>query len=208
MAYLHCCLVSHSACPCNNLITGSLAIIEEANAIGTAVLRSQLLPEPYRQQIEDLLQDYIELRIDIGKVDLTKLQERKKYHDMTAKLQNELWRLAVLSTDIDARPVTSGVFIKSLNDLIDSQNKRTALLQLNVPEAILIILFIAFISSGGIMGYSAGLNGNRVITPITLVSLLITLIVYMIIDLDRPKRGIIQINQNVLSELVYEENHL
>tara|TARA_R110002074_G_scaffold335651_2_gene506137 strand:+ start:351 stop:923 length:573 start_codon:yes stop_codon:yes gene_type:complete len=190
------------------LITGSLAIIEEANAIGTAVLRSQLLPEPYRQQIEDLLQDYIELRIDIGKVDLTKLQERKKYHDMTAKLQNELWRLAVLSTDIDARPVTSGVFIKSLNDLIDSQNKRTALLQLNVPEAILIILFIAFISSGGIMGYSAGLNGNRVITPITLVSLLITLIVYMIIDLDRPKRGIIQINQNVLSELVYEENHL
>ena len=58
------------------------------------------------------------------------------------------------------------------------------------------------------MGYSAGLNGNRVITPITLVSLLITLIVYMIIDLDRPKRGIIQINQNVLSELVYEENHL
>ena len=51
------------------------------------------------------------------------------------------------------------------------------------------------------MGYSAGLTNKRTFAPIVLVSLLITLIVFIIIDLDRPKRGLIQVNQSVMVEL-------
>jgi uncharacterized membrane protein (Fun14 family) len=72
---------------------------------------------------------------------------------------------------------------------------------MHVPEVVLILLFVVFISSGGILGYSAGLSGKRVFAPIVLVSLLITLIVFIIIDLDRPKRGLIQVNQEVMIEL-------
>lgn len=72
---------------------------------------------------------------------------------------------------------------------------------MHVPEVVLILLFIVFISSGGIMGYSAGLSGKRMIVPIVLVSLLITLIVFIIIDLDRPKRGLIQVDQTVMIEV-------
>tara|TARA_R110002050_G_scaffold9504_1_gene33406 strand:+ start:568309 stop:568608 length:300 start_codon:yes stop_codon:yes gene_type:complete len=97
--------------------------------------------------------------------------------------------------------------VKSLNDVIDSQGKRNALLQMHVPEVVLVLLFIVFISSGGIMGYSAGLSGKRVIAPIILVSLLITLIVFIIIDLDRPKRGLIQVNQGVMTELLDSVQH-
>ena len=70
-----------------------------------------------------------------------------------------------------------------------------------MPETVLLLLFIVFIASGGMMGYSGGLSGKRIIAPVVLVSLLVTLIVFIIIDLDRPKRGLIQVNQSPLLEL-------
>jgi len=83
----------------------------------------------------------------------------------------------------------------ALNGMIDAQGKRAALLQLHVPENVLYLLFLVFIASGGILGYSSGLSGRRVIVPTMMVSILIALIVFIIIDLDRPKRGFIQVDQ-------------
>ena len=179
----------------------SMALIDEANAIGTAVLRVQLLPEEFRADANALFRDYVGLRLEIGQIDMTRKEARKVYNQKISDLQNELWTLAIAATNADPRPVTTGVFVKALNDVIDSQGKRNALLQMHVPEVVLMLLFLVFISSGGMMGFSAGLSGKRVIAPITLVSLLITLIVFIIIDLDRPKRGLIQVNQSVMAEL-------
>ncbi len=185
----------------------SMALIDEANAIGTAVLRVQLLPEEYKKDANRLFREYVNLRVSIGKLDFTKQEERNAYNKKIADLQSELWSLAIAATNVDPRPVTTGAFVKSLNDVIDSQGRRNALLQMHVPEVVLVLLFIVFISSGGIMGYSAGLSGKRIIAPIMLVSLLITLIVFIIIDLDRPKRGLIQVNQGVMTELLDSVNH-
>ena len=101
----------------------------------------------------------------------------------------------------EPRPVTSGAFITSLNDMIDSQGRRNALLQLHVPEIVLLLLFAVFIASGGMLGYSSGLGGKRVLAPTLMVSFLIAMIVFIIIDLDRPKRGLIQVNQGSIVEL-------
>ncbi|WP_372761478.1 hypothetical protein [Pseudoalteromonas sp.] len=180
----------------------SMALIDEANSIGTAVLRIELLPAEYQQPASELFEQYLELRVAIGQLDLTKHQQRNDYNKKIANIQAELWTLAVEATNVDPRPVTTGAFVKSLNDVIDSQGKRNALLQMHVPEVVLMLLFVVFISSGGIMGYSAGLSGQRIIAPIVLVSLLITLIVFIIIDLDRPKRGVIQVNQAGMVELL------
>jgi len=55
-----------------------------------------------------------------------------------------------------------------------------ALLALHVPEVVL-LLFVVFIASGGILGYSSGLGGHRVIAPTLMVSFLTALIVFIII---------------------------
>ncbi len=179
----------------------SMALIAETNAIGTALLRAELLPEQYRSQVDELFRNYLELRVSIGKIDLTRSSERAAFNEQVVAVQNQLWTLAVAATNDDPRAVTTGTFVKSLNDLIDSQGKRNALLQLHVPEIVLLLLFLVFISSGGMLGYSAGLSGKRILAPIILVSLLITLIVFIIIDLDRPKRGLIQVNQQFMVDL-------
>jgi hypothetical protein len=176
----------------------SQALISEANTIATAMLRVQLLPESYQDQAHGLLQKYVGYRIAAGEIDLTKSEERKKYSAQMAEVQHALWALAMQVTDEDSRPVTTGAFITSLNEMFDSQGRRSALLQMHVPEAVLFLLFLVFIASGGILGYSSGLSGKRVVAPTVMVSFLIALIVFIIIDLDRPRRGLIQVDQSSL----------
>ncbi len=127
--------------------------------------------------------------------------QRNEYNQQVSALQQELWALAVQATDDDPRAVTTGAFVQSLNAMIDAQGKRNALQEMHVPETVLLLLFIVFIASGAMMGYSGGLSEKRIIAPVVLVSLLVTLIVFIIIDLDRPKRGLIQVNQSPLLEL-------
>jgi hypothetical protein len=179
----------------------SMALIEEANAIGTATLRIQLLPQNLRAPARELLREYIDLRITAGKLDITQKDEREQENTRIAALQHQLWALAVRATNDDPRAVTTGAFVNSLNSVIDMQGKRNALLRMHVPESVLLLLFVVFVTSGGMMGYSSGLTGKRMVVPIVLVSLLITLIVFLIIDLDRPRRGLIQVNQDAMWEL-------
>ena len=120
----------------------SHAVITEANAIGTAILRTQLLPDPYDSLTYALLQDYVDLRIKISTVDLTRIEERKSINEETDKLQNKIWEISVKAAEIDPRPVTTGYFITSLNDAIDSRGERNAILQRHVPEIILFLLFL------------------------------------------------------------------
>jgi hypothetical protein len=179
----------------------SMAVIDEANAIGTAALRVQLLPESEQEEAFGLLRDYVDLRISAGKLLVTQHKEREREQQQIAQQQQALWTLAVHATTQDPRAVTSGAFVSSLNAVFDTQDKRDALLHLHVPESVMLLLFIVFVSSGGMMGYSSGLSGKRIIMPVVLVSLLITLIVFLIIDLDRPRRGLIEIDQSAMLEL-------
>lgn len=179
----------------------SMALIDEANAIGTAVLRVQLLPLEFQEDADDLFREYVDLRVAVGRIDLTRLEQRSRFNQQISATQNDLWSLAIKATNQDPRPVTTGAFVNSLNGVIDSQGKRQALLRMHVPEVVLLLLFIVFVSSGGMLGYSSGLSGKRIVAPVVLVSLLITLIVFIIIDLDRPKRGLIQVNQGPMYEI-------
>ncbi len=173
----------------------SLALIAEANAIGTVILRLELLPEAHQRRGEELMRRYVDQRIAVGQIDLTRQAERRANYARISEIQNALWSLAVSAAQEDPRPVTSGAFIASLNEMIDSEGRRNALLQMHVPEVVLLLLFVVFVASGGILGYSSGLSGRRVVAPTIMVSFLIALVVFIIIDLDRPKRGIIQVDQ-------------
>ena len=179
----------------------SMALIDEANAIGTTFLRVRLLPQEFQGGAKASLRQYVDLRVEMGRISLENDEVRRKYSQQVSDVQHNLWALAVEATNTDPRAVTTGAFVQSLNAMIDSQGKRNALQERHVPETVLILLFIVFISSGGMMGYTGGLSGKRIIAPVVLVSLLLTLIVFIIIDIDRPKPGFIQVDQSSLLEL-------
>ncbi len=179
----------------------SYAVIKEANAIGTSLLRTKLLPSPYDSITYNMLQEYIDLRTEISSIDLTQEQERKEINKETNLVQDKIWDTAIKASEIDPRPVTTGYFITSLNDVIDARGERNAILQRHVPEVILFLLFTVFIIGGALMGYTSGLGMKRAYISTVMFTFLIVLVVFIIIDLDRPKRGLIKIKQNSLIEL-------
>lgn len=179
----------------------SEAMINEANAIGTAYLRTQLLPEEQGEPARELIRDYVQLRIDASKLDLTEQTARRRAYDDVQRMQEAIWSIAVAAAEQDPRPVTSGLFIQSLNDLIDVYGERNAALSKHVPEVVLFLLFAVFIIAGAVLGFSGGLEGGRPLLATVAMSVLIVLVIFIIIDLDRPRRGLIEVNQDSMLDL-------
>jgi hypothetical protein len=179
----------------------SAAVVQEANAIGTTVLRTKLLPPPYDKTLYDLLQDYIDIRIEVAQVPLSQDEKRGEIIKRGDELSKNIWDVATEAAKSDPNPVTTGLFMAALNDMIDSELERIEIQNRHIPEVILYLLFFVFVITGAIMGYSGGLGMKRAYIPTALLTLLIVLIVYIIIDLDRPKRGLITVNQDYILQL-------
>lgn len=176
--------------------------IAEANAIGTTVLRTNLLPVPLNTQADEFLTKYISLRLEVNDTDLTQTEIRKEYQKKSARLQEKIWNIGVEASKTDPNPVTAGLFISSVNDMIDAQGKRNDQLQRHVPEAIFYLLFVIFIATGLLMGYSSGLGKKNSRMPAIILGLLISLLVFIIIDLDKPRRGVIKVKQDSMESLL------
>ncbi len=175
-------------------------VLEEANAIGTTYLRAQLLPEPERREVSNLLRKYVAARLEYVRVGLEgkKLDEAKREMDAMHK---RLWSHAMAVGEQDPRSITRGLFIQSLNEVIDLYGKRLQALENHVPGIIIELLFFIAIIATGLIGYGCGVGGRRNFFVTLATSLLIAAVILVILDLDRPRRGLIKVSQQRLVEL-------
>jgi hypothetical protein len=169
-------------------------VLEEANAIGTTYLRSQALAEPYQTEVAALLREYVANRLKYyaAGIDQEKLDEVKKQTD---QLQTKLWSRAMDAVNKDPHSIPAGLFISSLNEVIDLHMKRDIARQNHVPEAVLLLLFLVAILAMLIVGFGCGMGGWRNLAVTVTMSLIITLVILVIMDLDRPARGFIPVSQ-------------
>ena len=179
----------------------SMAVVDEANAIGTAYLRAELLPNSVRGEVKKLLRQYLDLREQAGVIALDRQEERRALTTQSGRIQNALWEYASHAAKEDANPVTTGLFIQALNELIDSFGRRDAALDRHVPELVLLLLYATFLMAGVILGYTSGIVGQRASVASYIMVALIVLLVFIIIDLDRPRRGLITVSHKSLTEL-------
>lgn len=123
----------------------SEAIVDETNAIGTAYLRTQLLPPAIASEARTVLLDYVDERVRESVIPLSNRAERQALFVKATQDQSALWNLALAAAKVDRSPVTSGLFIESLNELIDSYGRRNATLNRHVPEGVMLLLYSAFL---------------------------------------------------------------
>ena len=112
-----------------------------------------------------------------------------------------LWQLAAEEARETGNPVTMG-FVTSLNDMIDALASRDAAINRHVPETVLFLLFGTFLVLGAVIGYSNGISTLRPGVPVYAMMILIVVLVFLIIDLDRPRRGLIAVDQSPLAATV------
>ena len=126
---------------------------------------------------------------------------REAILEKTLDLQEQLWKVALEAAEADPRPTTSGLFIQSLNEVIDAYGRRQAALEKHIPEVVLFLLFVIFAISGCILGYASGLGGRRPWLATMSMAALIVLVIFIVIDLDRPRRGLIHVDQSSMNSL-------
>ena len=182
------------------------AMIAETNEVQNLVLQVQLLPEQQQQQLLPMIKKYVEQRLELGQIDITRFDEREAYQAKVKVIQQSMWKTVAQidqQTQLDMSAVS-----KQLQLVFETYNKRNALLMMHVPEVVIYLLFTVFVSAFCILGYSSGLAAKRIIIPTTMVMFLITMIVFIIIDLDRPKRGLIKVNQDSMQSIATEFQQL
>ena len=176
-------------------------VLDEANAIATSLLRAQLLPAPEGPEIASLLRQYVNVRIQYGTAgnDLARLESLKT---QTAHLQKEFWTRAVTYAQQDPNEVKAGSLVHSLNEAIDLERARWMALQNHVPESVIYVNAVVGLLSIFLVGYTFGVNGRRNILSIFVLALSITLVLAVIIDLDRPRSGFIRGSQQPMIDLL------
>jgi hypothetical protein len=170
------------------------AVLNEANAIGTTALRARLLPQPHRKETLNLLREYVKIRLDAAERPPSQT-ELKIEIDRSNTIQEALWQQAKAMAAKDNGMVPTGLFIQTLNEMIDNQAKRLAALRNQVPNIVLLSLFGLAIIAIGFTGYDSGLDPRRTRPPVYLIGLLVAVVILLIVDLDRPSGGFIRVSQ-------------
>jgi hypothetical protein len=171
-------------------------VLDEANAIGTTYLRAALVPEPHRTEIQNLLRDYVDLRL--GGVEPGMVVPALARSE---ELQRRLWAQAVRVAEKKPTPIT-GLFIQSLNEVIDLHAKRVTMGMRNrIPITIWAALYFAAILAMAGVGYQEGLtSATRTLATLILV-VTFSGVLWLLADLDRPQEGLIQVSQQAMIDL-------
>jgi hypothetical protein len=170
------------------------AVLNEANAIGTTALRARLLPEPHRAETLKLLREYVKIRLDITQRPVSQAELAAAIQRSDA-LQEALWQQAKAVAAKDNAMVPTGLFIQTLNDMIDNQAKRLAAFRNRVPNIVLLALLGLAAITCGFAGYASGLEARRTRLPVHVTGLLVSVVILLIFDLDRPSTGFIDVSQ-------------
>jgi hypothetical protein len=175
------------------------AVVDEANAIGTTYLRAQLIAEPARTRSLALLREYTDLAIRLAH-DVPSSSGMRRTAAEEGVVQRRLWRLA--GEALDADPVASGprLYVDSLNTMIDMQTVRISGLNNRVPGAVLALEVIGAAIALGLLGLFLSVLG-RGLLPIVFAAALVSMLLLVTFDLDRPVRGLITVPATPLESL-------
>jgi hypothetical protein len=184
----------------NRYETRRQLVLDEANSIGTTYLRAKLLPAAYTSEAANLLRQYVANRIGFFNAGID--QARLEADNVeAAQLQKQLWSIAQAASAQDNRAVPTGLFVQALNDTIDLQAKRLAAFQNRVPETVIWLLLGVAMATAGVVGYNNGLGNRRHALGAIILVVLITIVIWVIVDLDRPRRGLIQVSQQSMIDV-------
>jgi hypothetical protein len=176
-------------------------VLDEANAIGTTYLRTAMLPEE-RDDIRALLRSYVDARLEAVRSDRVAEAILR-----SEEIQGQVWSAATRVGLQHPDSIVVGLFVQSLNELIDIHAKRvTAGLRNRIPGAIWLALLTIATLSLGAMGYHIGLVGTTRSLAIIVVAVSFSAVIALIADLDRPQEGTLTVSQQALIDLQQSMN--
>jgi hypothetical protein len=177
-------------------------IVKEANALGTAYLRADVIAEPHRSELKAALKEYT-----ADRVTLLSREGRSQIEPLLAKvgsLHERMWRTATAATQNNA-PLMA-VVLPPLNEVIDLHSLHLAMARRHMPIAIMAVLLATAALGVGLIGFGNGRIGRRFPVIDSVYGIVLGTALWMTIDLDYPGIGILRVNNRVMAEALAAMN--
>ncbi|RDV36225.1 hypothetical protein DV096_20100 [Bradymonadaceae bacterium TMQ3] len=171
-------------------------VLQEANDIGTTFLRTNFLPQAQGDTSKTLLAAYVDTRLrplETADVDAA-------IHD-SVELQSALWEQATIAAAAHPRSVPVGLYIDSLNDVIDRHEERvTVAIHYRIPPSLIWTLYLVALLSMVVMGLNFGLAGTRNMLASVALVMAFSAVLLLIVDLDQVHQRLFTVSQSPLED--------
>jgi hypothetical protein len=173
-------------------------IVKEANALGTAYLRADVIAEAQRNELKAALREYT-----ADRVRLLSGEKHDQIPPLLAKvggLHERMWRSAI--NGIQGNASLMMVVLPSINEVIDLHSTHLALARRHLPLPIVAVLLATAAISVGLIGFGNGRAGRRFSLLDSVYGVVLAVALWMTIDLDYPGIGIMRVsNRSVVETL-------
>jgi hypothetical protein len=177
-------------------------VTEEANAIGTAYLRIDVLPEAAQPPLRDLFRRYLDSRL-LTYRKLPDLEAAMKEWRSSVELQEEIWTSAVTACRDSGSSQATMLLLPAVNAMIDISTTRLMSTRIHPPIVVYVMLGTVSLLAAFLAGYGMGSSRNRNWIHRFTFAAVIAVTVFVILDLEYPRVGFIRVDaaDQVLSDL-------
>ncbi len=180
-------------------------IIEETNAIGTAYLRLDLLPVDKRESLREQFRKYVDLRLETYRK-LPDIAAVKAELARTTDMQREIWTAAVAASKSESSQTPSILLLPALNQMIDITTTRLMVAYMHPPIIVFVMLVILALLCGLLAGYGMVGGRTRDWPHIIGFALILAMTVFVILDIEYPRLGLIRVEDFDRSLVSLREN--
>lgn len=168
-------------------------VVEEANDIGTAWLRLQLLEPKATASLQELFREYLDARLSAYRK-LPDIEAARGELRRCAALQNRIWAEAVAASERSGRPQAAMLLLPALNQMFDIMTTRTERMRLHPPAIILVMLACLALAAAALAGYDMASGKSRHWAHGVVFAVTLAITIYIIHDLEYPRLGLIRVD--------------
>jgi hypothetical protein len=168
-------------------------IVEETNHIGTAYLRLDLLRPEDRDALRNLFKEYLDSRIRTYAI-LPDVRAALAEYDRSQQMQSEIWVRAIEAAQKTGTTPASMQLVPALNAMIDITTTRVAVTQFHPPRIVFVMLAALSLIAAMLAGYQMSTAARRSWFHVALFVITFTLAIYVILDLEYPRLGLIRVD--------------
>jgi hypothetical protein len=165
--------------------------IQEASLVRKVYLRLDLLPSAEQPRFREYLRTYVRSRLAVSEK-IPDISAVDAAIAATVHLQQELWREALRTTRGD--PFVQSQLLPAINEMVDIAATATAALTTHLPLPVFVMLTLAIITASVLAGYGMAGPGSRDWVPTLIFTILLSIAVYVIIDYEFPRVGLIRVD--------------
>jgi hypothetical protein len=181
------------------------ALVALSASFRTAVLRTSLYPEPERMGLRRELRGYLEARIAFCEAPYDSVLIKRTLVRADTAI-GRVWRRVARLAPNPRYELATDKMVDALGEVTTNGIVRQASLRAHVPDAIVYMLFVIALVTAFFSGYVSANRARFDWLAVITFHALVTLVIFVTLDLDRPRRGIIRLTD--VQEILVDQRRL